>query len=320
MSSPRHVEILLATFEGAPFLEEQLESLLAQTHAGWTLLARDDGSTDGTPAILERYANRHAGRIRVLPSDGRRLGAAGNFSALLEASAAPYVAFCDQDDVWLPDKLEATLAAMAALEERRGAACPLLVHTDVRVVDERLRPLGDSLWRYHGTDPGRLSVLPRLLLQNVVTGCTAMANRALVSLARPIPPEARMHDWWLALVAAAFGAVGAVPRPTLLYRQHRANELGARRFQLLGEALGLLDPARRRETSARRTAEIRRLEAQAAAFLERFGERLPAEARATVAAFATLSRQGFLARRARIVRHGFYYSNPAMTAAMLLFR
>jgi glycosyltransferase involved in cell wall biosynthesis len=314
------VEVLLATYQGARFLEQQLESLLAQTHANWSAIARDDGSTDATPEILARYAARHPQRFRILPGNGQRLGAAQNFATLIVASRAPRVMFCDQDDVWLPEKIEVTLAAMADLEGRRGASCPALVFTDLRVVDEGLAPLGDSLWRYQGTDPERLSRLPRALLQNCVTGSTAMVNRPLIELSVPIPVQARMHDWWLALVAISFGAIAPVRRPTVLYRQHGRNDRGAARFSFLREAARALDRESWRRTSETRAAEIRRQEDQAATFLARYRDRLSERDRATVAAFATLSRQGYLTRRARMLRHGFFYSNPLATAAMLLLR
>lgn len=319
-SKPPPIEILLATFEGSRFLEAQLDSLVAQTHRHWVLLARDDGSSDATRSILDGFASRHRDRIRVLPPDGRRLGAAGNFAALIEASTAPYVMFCDQDDVWLPDKIEITLDAMTALEGRRGGPAPLLVHTDLRVVDEELQAIADSMWAFQQTDPRRQAVLSRALLQNFVTGCTMMANRALLDLARPVPREARMHDWWLMLTALCFGAVESVPRATMLYRQHGRNARGATRFSALRDAVAILGRARWRQASDRRWGEIRRQEAQAAAFLARFHDRLPEDARETLASFASLSSQGFFSRRASIVRHRFYYSNPVMTAAMLLLR
>src|SRR5829696_7008565 len=94
-------DILLATFNGARFLPEQLASIEAQTHGGWRLIVRDDGSDDGTRSIIEAFAERHGERVRFLRDGRSQLGACGNFAALLEASDAPYFMFCDQDDVWL---------------------------------------------------------------------------------------------------------------------------------------------------------------------------------------------------------------------------
>ena len=112
------IDILLATCNGALYLPEQLDSLLAQTCRGWRLLVRDDGSSDGTREILENYRSRHPDVIMIIPGEGQNLGACGNFSCLLEQSDAPYIMFCDQDDVWLPDKIEITLTAMRELERQ----------------------------------------------------------------------------------------------------------------------------------------------------------------------------------------------------------
>jgi glycosyltransferase involved in cell wall biosynthesis len=222
------VVIVLATYNGAPWLEAQVRSLQAQDHAGWRLLVRDDGSSDGTPALLERLA-REEPRLTVLGAPGR-LGVIANFGALLEAAraaGADYVFPCDQDDEWRPDKLSRALAEMARLEARHGRGAPLLVHSDLEVVDEALRPLHPSFLafqglRHEGRDPLRV-----LLVQNFVTGCASLLNRALLELALPVPAGCIMHDWWVAQCAAARGAIGFLPEAAVRYRQHAANQVGA---------------------------------------------------------------------------------------------
>ena len=314
------IHILLATCNGARFLEEQLDSLFAQSCRQWRLLVRDDVSDDATPAILEAYRSRYPDRVSIVDNGGERRGACGNFAALLELSRAPYVMLCDQDDVWLPDKVEATLAAMRELERQHGTDSPLLVHSDLRVVAEDLSPLGESFWRYQGSDPQRLTTLNRVLLQNFATGCTVMVNRPLVTLAVPLPPEARMHDWWLALVATAFGRSVAIDRPTILYRQHGMNDTGAARWSFAAEAVGFFDRERRRRAVAVRNEIFASLEAQGSAFLARYGDRLGARERETLRAFATLLSRNWFMRRYLTVRYGFYYSNRLMTLGMVLFR
>ncbi|HVR89777.1 MAG TPA: glycosyltransferase family 2 protein [Novosphingobium sp.] len=222
------IEVLLATYLGAQFLEAQLESLLAQDRRDFTVLASDGGSDDATSAILQRYAATHPGFLRLLPSAASRLGPSENFARLLDSTSADYVFFCDQDDIWLPGKVSASLALMFETERQYGADTPVLVHTDLCVVDQELHELGASFMAYVGIDPAR-NRFGALLLGNVVTGCTALANRALYELARPIPAEALMFDHWLAQVATGLGRIAYLATPTVLYRQHIGNAIGARR-------------------------------------------------------------------------------------------
>jgi len=295
------VQVLLATYNGAPYLAAQLDSLLAQTHGDWRLLVRDDGSTDATLGILAAYRERFPEKITLLPPDGRRLGAAASFAALLAAADGDYLMFCDQDDVWLPEKIECTLAAMAALEARHGADRPLLVHTDLTVTDGELVPVAASLWGFQHTDPVDGASLNRLLVQNVVTGCTAMLNRPLRDLALPLPAGAMMHDWWLALVAAAFGAIGHLSVPTAFYRQHGANDVGA-------VGLNLGDVIRRFRQWDEINLVIRQLYRQAGVFLDRYRERLAAEQVEMLTAFATMGEAGAWERRRRILKYRFFYA------------
>jgi len=219
------IEVVLPTFNGAQFLEEQLESIHAQTLRPLRVLLRDDGSSDGTLLLLDRMQQRYGSWLQLLPADGN-LGCTANVNALLVASEAPYVALADQDDIWFPHKLEASLAELQLLEQQLRPQTPLLVHSDLQLADPKGRPLPERYWQTQRLDPTRTE-LRDLLLTNVVTGCTVLANRALLREALPIPPQALMHDWWLALIAAARGAIGVVPEPTLLYRQHSHNVLGA---------------------------------------------------------------------------------------------
>ena len=114
------IDILLATYNGETFLDEQLDSIAAQAHGDWRLIARDDGSSDRTPEILEAFRMRHPGKVVVLEDGDGNLGLVQNFSRLMAHSDAPYAAFCDQDDVWMPEKLALSLAKMRELEQEQG--------------------------------------------------------------------------------------------------------------------------------------------------------------------------------------------------------
>jgi glycosyltransferase involved in cell wall biosynthesis len=228
MTRAPRIEVLLATYNGARFLRELLDSLLAQSDRDFTVLAGDDCSADETPAILADYARDHPGFLRVIAPTARRLGPSGNFARLLDAASADYIMFCDQDDVWLPDKIAASLARMQTMERAGEPSTPVLVHTDLAVVDASLRELGPSFSAYAGLDPER-DAFAHLLLGNVATGCTMLANRALYRAARPIPPDTLMFDHWMAQVAAGIGRIGYLDRATILYRQHSGNAVGAMR-------------------------------------------------------------------------------------------
>jgi glycosyltransferase involved in cell wall biosynthesis len=305
------IDILLATYNGAAHLGEQIDSLLSQEFRDWRLLVRDDGSDDGTAELLESYAARFIGKIRTLPNRGIRLGPSGNFSELMLNSDAEYFMLCDQDDVWMPGKTGSTLEEMKKLESEYGRDKPLLVHTDFRVVDESLNVLADSGWRYQKIDPERNS-LNRLLVQNVATGCTVMFNRALRNLALPVPPDAVMHDWWLALVAGAFGGIGHLPEPLLLYRQHGVNSVGAKSWELCSfmKQMGSLGDVR---------GAFLKIQRQASVFLEKYDGVLTTKDRRMVQAFSRLAEKGFFEKRYSLLRYGFFHAGFLRKVGMLAF-
>ena len=225
------IEVVLPTYNGEPYLEAQLASIDAQTLRPSRVLLRDDGSSDGTQELIARLQQRYGAWLQVLPADGN-LGCTANVNRLLQATTSPYVALADQDDLWLPHKLERASALMQELEARLDATTPLLVHGDLELVDADGQRLGCRYLERQRLDPHRCTPVD-LALTNVVTGCTAVLNRALLHKALPIPPEALMHDWWLALVASAFGQIGLVEEPGVLYRQHGDNVLGAQGLGLV---------------------------------------------------------------------------------------
>jgi glycosyltransferase involved in cell wall biosynthesis len=222
------IDILLSTFNGERYLGDLIESLLRQTYKEWRLLVRDDGSSDATLKIIKNYSIRFPEKIIVLEDDGKRLGACQSFASLLSHSTADYTMFCDQDDVWLLEKVEKSLKKMQELESEYESR-PILVHTDMTVVDHHLTTISDSFWKYQHLDP-KLDRLNHLLLLNNVTGCTMMINRKLRNISMPIPGNAIVHDWWVVLVASAFGRIGVCAAPSILYRQHGSNQIGADKY------------------------------------------------------------------------------------------
>jgi glycosyltransferase involved in cell wall biosynthesis len=222
------VDILLSTYNGANYLEELLESLLSQTYEHWRLMIRDDGSNDNTLIIIHKYVLNYPGKIIYVNDGLSRMGAARSFGRLLELSTSNYIMFCDQDDVWLKNKIEMTLGALKELEEKHPNK-PILIHTDLKVVDEKLKVISESFWEFQRLLPQK-NQLENLIVQNNVTGCTVMINKRLKDLSVPLPQQIIMHDWWISLVASAFGEVSYINHATILYRQHSNNDTGAKRY------------------------------------------------------------------------------------------
>ena len=219
------IEVVLPTYNGAAYLAEQVASIYWQTLRPQRLLVRDDGSTDGTLKLIQLLEQRYGEWMRVLSSDGN-LGCIGNINRLLSATTAPYVALADQDDVWLSHKLERSLELLQGLEAACGVELPLLVHSDLELMDEAGTSLRTTYFQLQHLNADRVAPAD-LAMSNVVTGCTVLCNRALLSQALPIPKQALMHDWWLALVASAFGRVELLADVSVRYRQHSSNVLGA---------------------------------------------------------------------------------------------
>ncbi|MCP3175630.1 glycosyltransferase family 2 protein [Desulfuromonas sp. KJ2020] len=305
------VDILLATYNGEAWLEEQIASLMAQDFQDWRLLVRDDGSKDGTLAFLRAQQTRLGDRLIIYEDEGTNLGAAGNFARLMERSTAPYLMLCDQDDVWLPEKISLTFARMKESEKAYGAETPLMVHTDFGIVDDKLSPIADSGHRFQQINAERGGTLGRLLVQNVATGCTIMLNKALRELALPLPANALMHDHWLSLVAACFGKIVYLPVPTLLYRQHGGNAVGAQAWNPLYAARLLFRLSLVGEVMARNRV-------QAKAFYERYRDIMGSNERATLDAFIRMPVFGFFEKRRAILRYGFFYSGAIRNIGWML--
>ncbi len=223
------VSIAMCTYNGSPFLKEQLDSLLGQSICPLELVVCDDHSTDETVSVLQRFARKAPFTVEVIQNKVR-LGAVKNFSLALSKCRGKYIALCDQDDVWAPNRLELSLQALQLEEQRCERDIPLLAHSDLIVTDQTGSALAPSFMKLRRLDHVREEPLKRLVVQNFVTGCSVLINRPLMEAALPIPDEAVMHDWWLALVAAAMGKIIFVDNALVFYRRHDHNVIGPSGF------------------------------------------------------------------------------------------
>lgn len=212
------VNILMSTYNGEKFVAEQIDSIQKQTFSDWQLLVRDDGSQDKTCQIVEKLAQSDK-RIRLIKAEN--VGVIQSFYELVKMERADFYFFCDQDDFWLPSKLEILLDEASKHNNDK----PIMYYSDLKIVDKHLTVLSDSMIKMQSDHAN--TQLVQELTENTVTGCTMLINHALAEKWTDTN-HVIMHDWYLALIAAALGKLVYVNQPTVLYRQHDDNVLGAR--------------------------------------------------------------------------------------------
>jgi glycosyltransferase involved in cell wall biosynthesis len=219
----------MATYNGEKFIRKQLDSVLNQTCSNLKIYIRDDGSTDQTAAIISEYAQKYPEKIFFIKDNLGNLGVTKNFNELLKHSTAPYISFCDQDDIWLPEKIEKSVARLK--EAEKTVANPHLgeqggwkgfVYSDLKIIDEHDIQTHKSFWKLAKLDP-KYFTFSRLLLQNIPHGCTIVMNKAMKDMMFPIPEGAILHDHWLSLLAVNFGEAIPMPEPLVLIRNHGGN-------------------------------------------------------------------------------------------------
>lgn len=225
------IEIVLSTYNGSTYLRQQLDSLFNQSYKNIHIMIRDDGSVDATNSIIESYRLKFPGRISVFPCDSN-LGSSASFLYLLARTTADYIMFCDQDDVWYQNKVLDTLSEMQKLQATYGVDVPFLVFTDLCVVDADMNVLEASLWHSQKLDPKISLDWRKLLAQNVVTGCTVMVNKYVRKLIDLHLGLNIVHDQYVSVLVSKYGRLSWLDEPTMCYRQHGANVVGAIKFDV----------------------------------------------------------------------------------------
>ena len=297
----KSVSVLLSLFGDAGFLPGLMQSLQAQSCQDFQLVYRVDGHADFDGRCMQSLPEV----IRL--KDQAHCGVVLSYSRLIaDAPDSRWYMLADQDDFWHPDKIEKSIIAMQNAEKTWGQDVPLLIHSDLRIVRADLTEIAPSMMRYQALDPRRSS-LKDLMVQNNVTGCTVMFNRALRDMAS-IPAEALCHDWYLALIAAAFGQIGFLPDALVDYRQHSANVYGAVARRKL-----LTDPRRRNALRER----LQLTQKQAKVFLEQFREQLSDRQISTLEAWSrNLEEPSYCKRLFNTWRGGFAKNDRLRTIGM----
>ncbi len=307
------INIILAAYNGEKYISELIDSILGSSYKDFTLFICDDCSKDNTGRIAEEYVAKHPDHIRYLKNErnmGSTLSFLENLKKVRDEYPADYYMFCDQDDVWLSDKIAVTMKQMKHIEKRRGRITPVVVFSDALLVDEGLNYVNRSFYRTNRLRV-RKNNFSRMLMENKCIGCTMLMNASLVSLLDATGPKIRFHDWWMSIIASAFGIIRYNRTPTVLYRQHGGNQVGQADFHSY---------VRNRADQKQDVRE--RLQAtydQAEFFYEVYGDRLPKNKRKHLRSFMKLRTSGFFARRLILIKNRFFKSGVFRNIGLLFY-
>jgi len=216
------VAIVLCTYNGGKHLAAQLDSLVAQN---WpiALYAFDDASTDDTVNTLRSYSSRINLELTI---NEKNLGFVKNFEAGIAKvldSGYDYIALCDQDDLWELTRIATGMQHMQSIEARNNTQLPVLVHSDLTMINDKGLPVHESFFEYRQYEINNKRCLPTVLGQNGVMGNTVLMNRALANLSMPFPAGLHVHDYWLAVLVELFGHREQLDKPLVSYRIHDGN-------------------------------------------------------------------------------------------------
>lgn len=298
------VDIILATYNGEKYLDEQIASLVNQTYRAIRILVTDDGSTDATSLVVQKWQQKDP-RIFWCPNEQNK-GYVKNFLDAVGRSESSYVMLCDQDDIWNEDKVFRTMQKMQQLEDGEK---PVMVFADAMNFDSAT---GNDLGSFHKNSHLNTKKVDNahLFMENKVIGCTVMVNDPVKKYLQQLPDEIRVHDWWLALICSHFGTIGYISEPLLRYRQHENNMIGGNRY---GSYL------KQRLLALREQREVLRATVrQAQAFYDCFSGEMTELQKQTAKQFAGLYDVNWFLRRIRVIRHGFWKSGLGRNIGLLL--
>lgn len=317
-TSTAAIDIALPAYNCSSWIDDLLESILGQDVKDWRIVTRDDASTDSTAMRLAAWKRRLGDRMQIIDGPrGQNLGFLGNYDTIVRATTSRWVMLADSDDVWRPNKIAITLGAMKAAEAAHGSAMATVVFTDAEVVDEQLHPIAQSYFGWSRANVATAQAFRRLLIDSPAISSTMMANRAVLDLALPLSGAVCL-DWWLMMVAAAFGHIVRLDERTVLYRRHSANDsLEPYAATASGAVRRLLSaPGSAREKVSHL---IERIARQARAFAERFDSNLSESDLAALDAASRLPHAGSIERRWSVLRHGLWFGSFPKNVGLMLF-
>jgi glycosyltransferase involved in cell wall biosynthesis len=286
------ISVAIATYNGGKFLNEQLISLVNQTHKPKEIIIIDDFSTDSTVQIIEKFII--AFPFIQLFINNENKGPVKTFEIAISKCVGNYIALCDQDDVWELDKLEVSLKELKSIED---VDKPSMVFTDLKMMDSKGNLTGQTFWETQGLNPGKMDFY-RTLFLNSVTGCAVVFNKKMKDELVEIPVGIEMHDYWMALIALGIGKLKPLYVPTVKYRSHENSVTikdvisYSHRIKKFKNLLFGTDEAYMRSNFE-----------QAKLFLDLYGERLDGQTKKQLDYFVSLQKKSSLYRLLYI---GFY--------------
>ena len=308
------IDIAVPTHNCARWFDEFMQSIMAQEHQDWRIVTCDDQSSDDTREHVARWAQRLGGRMIILPNEiGESLGPARSYNRILQATTADWIMLADPDDIWKPEKMNISMAAMQALELEYGASRPTIIITDAEIIDDNSTLVAPSYWRWLRVKPDHVGRFHRLLMESPAISSTMTLNRAVLARALPISGLYSSQDWWLMLVACAFGKVSALSAVTVRHRRHGSN------FSKM-PLLASHQPMHYKIRSARERLMflLNKNRSIAAVFLARFAEALTPPQRRAAQSVIMLAGSRALQRRVLIVRERLWFCHGLKNAALML--
>ncbi len=292
------IDILMASYNSEKYIRNQLDSILNQTFNDFLITIYDDVSTDNTIDILSQYKLQHNNKISYKKNQ-KNVGVIKNFSNLLGNSSADYIMFSDHDDVWVNNKIELTYNKMLQMEKKYSKDMPLLVFCDKFVTDDNLNIIHYSHNKIEKYNTNNIT-FNRLLMANVISGCSLMINKALKNICGEINKKACMHDYYLVLCAAAFGKIGYINKPLLYYRQHTNNQLGAENNSLSNAFLKLKKGRKSMQESVFKNI------IQAEAFYKQYENILSSNQKKILENFISLKKERNIKFMYNVIKNKFY--------------
>lgn len=309
----KKVAILMATYNGEKYIVEQIESILKQTYQDFVLFIRDDNSSDSTKIKIKEYIEKYPNKIIEVRDENIAKGAYKNFMLLLEyvynLKKFDLFMFSDQDDVWLDNKVEDTINEYNKIENKEQ---PILIHTDLNVVDAELNLISESFYKYCNLK-GKYNKFNNYLIQNNVVGCTTLINGNLAEKVKFDTNNIRMHDWYFALIASAFGKIVFIDKATIKYRQHGSNVLGAKRVRGIK---GVYNKLIKNNTIK---ADLGKIFMQAESFKNNYYDILNEDNKRLISEFCKISKTNKINKIKIIIKNKFYKQGKIRVIGQLIY-